>query len=140
MLLWVPGCCGIQCNEDADALAREGWSSPFFSPKPAISVLPCVGRLEVKEWLKERHSEYWTAAPGMWQSIFIVRPSDKLSMKLMALDRKQCRLVTRLLTGRCTFRWHIHIMGLSENAKCGKCGQEKKPPTIYSVMPSIGWA
>jgi hypothetical protein len=37
-LLWVPGHCEIQGNEDADALAREGSSSPFLSLEPAISV------------------------------------------------------------------------------------------------------
>jgi ribonuclease HI len=43
MLLWVPGHCDIQGNEDADALAREGSKSPFLSLDTAISFSPCVG-------------------------------------------------------------------------------------------------
>jgi hypothetical protein len=49
--------------------------------------------------------------------LFIGRPSDKLSGGIMAFARKQCRLVTGLLTGQCTLRWHLHIVGLSESAK-----------------------
>jgi hypothetical protein len=81
MLVWVPG----PCNKAVDALAREGSSSPFLGPKPAIIISPCVG----------------------------------------TLDRKQCRLVTGLVTDHCTFRWHLHIMGLLESTKCRKCGQEE---------------
>jgi hypothetical protein len=73
--LWSQG------NEDADVLATEGSSSLFLSPKPAISVSPCVGRLRVKEWLKDRHSKHWTPAPSMRQlTLFTERPSDKLHL------------------------------------------------------------
>lgn len=63
ILLWVL-ITGIQRNANADAFARKGLKSPFFSPKPAISVSPYVGRLKA-EWLKERHSKHWAAAPAM---------------------------------------------------------------------------
>jgi hypothetical protein len=55
-LLWVSGHCGIQCNKYVDAFARDGLSSPLVGPKPAISVSPYVGRLKVKDRLKEKHS------------------------------------------------------------------------------------
>jgi hypothetical protein len=48
----------------------------------------------------ERHSEQRAAAPAMRKiKFFIGRPSDKLFWDIMALDRKQCKLVTRLLGG-----------------------------------------
>jgi hypothetical protein len=62
ILLWVL-ITGIQGNANAGALARKGLNSPFFSPKPAISVSPYAGRLKA-EWLKETHSKHWAAAPG----------------------------------------------------------------------------
>jgi hypothetical protein len=100
---YIPGYCRTQDSEEEDALAREGSSSPFLGPEPAISISSCVSRLKVKEWLKERHPEHWAAALGMMQSKhFIRRPSDKPSRDLLALDRKQCRLLTGLLTG------HVH--------------------------------
>jgi hypothetical protein len=62
-----PGHCEIQGNGDADALAREGLSSPFV--ELAISVLPCVGRLKVNEWLKERHSNIGEAVEALhWKA------------------------------------------------------------------------
>jgi hypothetical protein len=92
---WALSHCGIQGNDYPDALAMDRSSSLFLGPEPAISISPCVSRLKVKEWLQERHSEHWTAAPGMRRSKhFIGRPSDKLSRDRMALDRKQYRLVT----------------------------------------------
>jgi hypothetical protein len=106
--------------------------SSFFSPKPVISISPCGGRLTVKEWLKERHSKHWAATPRMRQSKLIIgRPSDKLSRDQMALDRKQCKLVTGL-TDHCTLRQHLHIMGLSESTKCRKCGQEAE--SSYHIL------
>jgi ribonuclease HI len=45
-LLLVPGQSGIQGNEVADALARDGSNSSSLSPKPAVSMSPCVDRLK----------------------------------------------------------------------------------------------
>jgi predicted amidophosphoribosyltransferase len=49
---------------------------------------------------------------------------DKLSRG--TLGQKKCKLVTGLLTGHWALRWHLHIMGLSENAMCKKCKQEEE--------------
>jgi hypothetical protein len=88
---------------------------------PVISVSMCVGRLKVKKWLKEKHSKHWATMPGMKQpKLLLGNPSDKLSRDLMALDRKQHRLVLGLLTGHCTLGQHLHIMALSEGTKCRK--------------------
>jgi hypothetical protein len=51
---------------------------------------------------------------------------DKLSKNLMALDRKQHRLVTGIVSGHCTIMQHLHITDLLDSAKCGKCGQEEE--------------
>jgi ribonuclease HI len=49
MLLWVHGHSGILEYKYADDLSREAFSIPLLTPKPAISISPCVGGLEVKE-------------------------------------------------------------------------------------------
>jgi hypothetical protein len=42
-----------------------------------------------------------------------------------AFGQKTVQAVTGLLTGRYTWSWHLHVMGLSDNAICRKCGQEE---------------
>jgi hypothetical protein len=38
-------------------------------------------------------------------------PSELLSRDILALDRQQCRLMIRLLTGHYTLKQHLNIMG-----------------------------
>jgi hypothetical protein len=114
-------------------LARKESNSPFLGSKPAIPISHCVGRLIVKEWLQERHCELQAAVTGMRHSkLFIGRTSDKLPGELMALDRKEGRMVTGLLTGYYILRRHLHIMGLPEQPSAGKCGQEGESP--YRIL------
>jgi hypothetical protein len=60
-------------------MVREGSNSPFLSASRTISASQNIDRLMVKEWLKEKSSECWTAACGMnqWKH-FIERPSYEL--------------------------------------------------------------
>lgn len=77
MLLWIPGQNGILDNEDADALARVGSRSPF--PESSLNLCMLVVLRLRFGWRKGplnislRHQ--------IWG-----RPSDKLSMDLLALD------------------------------------------------------
>jgi hypothetical protein len=66
---WAPSHCGIQGNKNPDALAMDKSSSPFPGFEPAISITPFTGRLKVKEWLQDRHSEHWAITPGRRQSV-----------------------------------------------------------------------
>jgi hypothetical protein len=91
---WAPEHGGVEGHEDVNALAREGSNGPFVCPEPAVPLSPCVGRFKVKQ----RHSKHWPTAPLARRTL-----SDELS-----------RPVTGLLTGHCTLRRHLHIMGLSE--------------------------
>jgi hypothetical protein len=81
-----------------------------------------ICRLKVEEWLKERRCKCWAAAAGTRQlKLFIEMPLDKLSRDLLALDRKQCRLVTGLLTGHFTLLW-----ASGKAPMCRKCRQEEE--------------
>jgi hypothetical protein len=133
-LLWVPGHCGILGNEEAHALDTQGSSSPFLSPEPAISTSPCVGKHKVKDWLKERHSKHCAATPSMRKSkLFTGMPSDKPSRDLMALDRKQCKLVTGLETSHFTYLGPLSKHQVQEMWTRGI-------PVPYTVsLPSIIW-
>jgi hypothetical protein len=59
-------------------------------PEAAISFSPCVGELKKMEWLKERHHERWTFAPGMRPSrLFTEHPSYKMCRGLLAYEWKE---------------------------------------------------
>jgi hypothetical protein len=51
---------------------------------------------------------------------------NELSRDLLALDRKQRRLVTGLLAGHCMLRRILHLVGFWESSMCRKCGQEEE--------------
>jgi hypothetical protein len=82
-------------------------------------IWPCFGRLKIKEWLREKHPEH-----GQLSSSF--KGFGELCRDLLGLDRKRCRLVSRLLTGHCALRQHLHVMGILESVASGKCGQEEE--------------
>jgi hypothetical protein len=44
----------------------------------------------------------------------------------LSFNRTQSRVVIGLLTEHHTFRRHLHIMGLSDNPICRKCGTEEE--------------
>jgi hypothetical protein len=53
-------------------------------------------------------------------------PNLATGARLLSLNRTQARAVISLLTGHKTLRRHLHIMGLSNNPICRKCGTEEE--------------
>jgi hypothetical protein len=93
------GHSGIQDNEDADVLARKGWTSPFLGPKLPVPVSPYVARLKIEEWPIEKHSEYWADRLCMSYSLKGFR---KNSVEGPAGGGQEI-----VLTGHCTLRRHL---------------------------------
>jgi ribonuclease HI len=58
-LIWVPGHMGICGNEMADQLSRQGSSSPFIQPEPALGIYVKITREVSSEWINRKHIEYW---------------------------------------------------------------------------------
>ena len=53
-------------------------------------------------------------------------PNLATGARLLSFDRTQTRAVIGLLTGHNTLRRHLHIMGLSNDPTCRKCGTEEE--------------
>jgi ribonuclease HI len=47
-LIWVPGHMGIDGNEMADQLARQGSSYPFIGPEPALGTSAKIAKEVIK--------------------------------------------------------------------------------------------
>jgi hypothetical protein len=52
--------------------------------------------------------------------------------RLLSFKRTQSRVVVGLLAGYNTLRRHLHVMRLSNNPICGKCGTEEE--TLVHVL------
>jgi hypothetical protein len=49
-----------------------------------------------------------------------------IGARLLSFNRTKCRAVFGLLTGHNTLRRHLHVMGLSDDPTCRKCGTEEE--------------
>jgi ribonuclease HI len=49
-LIWVPGHMGIDGNEKADQLARQGSSRPFIGPETALGISTKTAREVIGGW------------------------------------------------------------------------------------------
>jgi hypothetical protein len=63
-----------------------------------------------------------TASPSRWPECRPKHVGENNVNKLLSFNRTQSRAVIGLLTGHNTLRRHLHIMGLSDNPICRKCG------------------
>jgi hypothetical protein len=50
---------GIDGNEMADQLARQGSSRLFIGPEPALGISAKTDREVIKGWTNRKHTEYW---------------------------------------------------------------------------------
>jgi ribonuclease HI len=58
-LVWVPGHMGIDGNEIADQLARQGSSHPVREPEPALGVSAKVAREVIRDQMSRKHEKHW---------------------------------------------------------------------------------
>jgi hypothetical protein len=63
-LMWVPGHMGIDGNEMADQLARQGSSCPLTEPEPDLGISAKVSREVIRNWTNRKHEEYWQSIHG----------------------------------------------------------------------------
>jgi hypothetical protein len=49
---------GIDGNEIADQLARQGSSHPLTGPEPALGISAKVAKGVIRDWMSRRHEEH----------------------------------------------------------------------------------
>ena len=127
-LYWVPDHAGVRGNEITDRLARSGSGQWFIGPEPYLGVSRQNVRRKMKHWMNNQHLALWRgpcSAQRQAQEL-ISGPYLATGVQLLSLNRTQTRAVIGLLTGHNTLRRHLHVMGLSNNPTCRKCGTEEE--------------
>jgi hypothetical protein len=71
---------------------------------------------------------HWQGLTSTWRQAWelISGPCPAAKTRLLSCNRTQSRVVTGLLTGYNTLRWHFYITELTDSPLCTRCGAEKK--------------
>jgi hypothetical protein len=73
---------GIDGNEIADQLARQGSSYPLIGPEPALGISAKVARRVIRDWTSRKHEEHWQSIHGQRQAKgFLKKPSGEKKKK-----------------------------------------------------------
>jgi hypothetical protein len=129
---------GIDGNEKADQLARQGSSRPFIGPKPALGICAKIARKVIRGWTNRKRTEYWQSIQGQRQTRdFLKGPSARRAGELLNLNRNQLRILTGLFTGHCHLKGHLFKLGLVDSPECDRCKQASE--TASHVLGDRPW-
>ena len=124
-MFFLPCLAGIRGNEITDELATDGSVLKFVGPEPALVVSRQDTR-RIRRWLLNQHWIWWRGLGDTQRQARELIPGTCLDARarFLSFSRTQSRIVTGLLTGHNTLRRHLHLMGLSDNPLCRRCGAE----------------
>jgi hypothetical protein len=102
--------------------------SDLLGLSPFLGVSRQNIRRKMKHWMKNQHLALWRGACHTQRQArdLISGPDLATGTRLLSFNRTQTGAVIGLLTRHNTLRRHLHIMGLSNNPICRKCGTKEE--------------
>ena len=126
-LVWIPGHCGLEGNENADLLARQATTSLFIGPEPVIGLSAQSIHSAILKWAQSEQNRLWQITPGCRQAKMLIKQSKaNLSQFALKLCKRDLRILVGLLTGHVNLNRHLAVMKIKSDALCPLCGEDEE--------------
>ncbi len=131
--MWVPGHGGIQQNETADRLAREGARTRPIGPEHFLPLSLSRFQSKIRNWIEKRKQTKWEVCENNGTNqLCLEGPTDRYVRFISKLDGKHCRMLVGLLTGHINLQCMLHKMRRAKTPSCRRCGAEKE--TLVHIL------
>ena len=122
------GHTGIEGNEKADNLAREGSKITFIGSEPVFEIAQSTAKTFIRKWITSKFRKEWNQQERLRQSrTFILDPMDRSEVKrLLSSNRNQLRAFVGVLTRHSLVNYHLYNTGIINEPDCRFCGEEDK--------------
>jgi ribonuclease HI len=128
-IAWVPGHSGIEGNEEADAMAKEGTRVTLEYARPLLPLPMATVKAAVKRSFTRKHEKAWWAEERFRETKEAIGWAPAwLKQRLLKMNRKGARWITQMITGHCSLAVHRFRAKKVADDTCPKCLMEPETP------------